>query len=211
MSTARQDAMAAIANQTQYAATRKQQDVTQATQFYPSNNPNNVENPYNTIAPPPPPGSAEPTIPNDLDITEENNRVIDFARLYGKTSAFFQRMRRNLRANALRANRRIGGIPTPGGIAVPLGLLLFFWLILIPVNGHTRLRWLWNSFFGFSALSHTETTGGNIIKNDTSTQFTFTTDQSATGGSVNTQPVPIQTIIWQQPGNSYLYTLESEQ
>ncbi len=41
------------------------------------------------------------------------------------------------------ANIRIGGIPTPGNLVVPLVLLLFFVFILITFNGHTRLQWLW--------------------------------------------------------------------
>ena len=38
--------------------------------------------------------------------------------------------------------------PTPGGIGVPLGILLFFFFLLIPVNGHTRLMWLWLTITG---------------------------------------------------------------
>ncbi len=41
------------------------------------------------------------------------------------------------------ANERIGNVPTPGSIAVPLILLLLFFFILIGFNGHTRLQWLW--------------------------------------------------------------------
>ena len=41
------------------------------------------------------------------------------------------------------ANKRLANIPTPGGIWVPFWILMFLFFILIPVNGHTRLVWLW--------------------------------------------------------------------
>lgn len=203
MSTARQQAMLDIQaqiNATQYAQTKT--GVTQATAYTPSNNPYNATNPYETIAPPPPPGSAEPTIPNDLDITAEDNRVIDPYAVYGKVSGFFGRIGRGARARGYRVNRWLGGIPTPGSIWVPFWILMFLWLVLLPVNGHTRIRWLWNTFFGFSALSHVEgTTNQPITKNS---EIINTTTPNG-GGVVNTQPVPTQAIIWQQPGTTYLY------
>jgi hypothetical protein len=194
MSIARQQAMADIQaqiNATQYAPTAT--GATQATQFYPSNNPNNVVNPYENIAPPPPPNSGEPGIPDNLDITEENEKNFNISALYGKTARYLNNVRRGARSRGYRLNRWLGGIPTPGGVWVPFWLLIFLWMILIPVNGHTRLRWLWNTFFGFSQLAPNEISSQPIPK-----------------GSVNqdtTEPVtPIQTIIWQTPGNSYLYT-----
>ena len=43
---------------------------------------------------------------------------------------------------------RLGGLPTVGGIGVPLFLVLIFYFALLPVRGadgnaHTRLGWLW--------------------------------------------------------------------
>ena len=42
--------------------------------------------------------------------------------------------------------------PTPGGIGVPLAILLFFFFLLLPVNGHTRLMWLWLTLTGNAEL-----------------------------------------------------------
>lgn len=37
----------------------------------------------------------------------------------------------------------LGDIPAPGGLAVPLIVLMVFLMVLIKINGHTRLTWLW--------------------------------------------------------------------
>src|SRR6185312_17455953 len=40
------------------------------------------------------------------------------------------------------AGLRLGSIPTPGSIALPLILLLLLMILIIPINGHTRFVWL---------------------------------------------------------------------
>jgi hypothetical protein len=47
-----------------------------------------------------------------------------------------------------RSRSRLEDIPTPGDLWVPLALLLFFFLVLFPVNGHTRIMWLWMTITG---------------------------------------------------------------
>lgn len=37
----------------------------------------------------------------------------------------------------------LGNVPMPGGIAVPLIVLTVFLMLLVKINGHTRLEWLW--------------------------------------------------------------------
>ena len=39
-------------------------------------------------------------------------------------------------------------VATPGTIFLPVALLLIFWLLLLPVNGHTRIEWLWLALTG---------------------------------------------------------------
>lgn len=46
---------------------------------------------------------------------------------------------------ASRTYQRLQSTPIPGGIGVPLTILFVLFLILLPVNGHTRLMWLWLS------------------------------------------------------------------
>lgn len=47
-----------------------------------------------------------------------------------------------------RALRQIGSFPTPGGLLTPLVILFILFMILLPVNGHTRLMWLWLAITG---------------------------------------------------------------
>jgi hypothetical protein len=37
----------------------------------------------------------------------------------------------------------LASLPTPGDLILPLGILLVFFFLLLPVNGHTRLVWIW--------------------------------------------------------------------
>lgn len=43
---------------------------------------------------------------------------------------------------------RLGDVPTPGSILLPLAILLLGFFILIPVNGHSRFVWLWLALSG---------------------------------------------------------------
>lgn len=49
---------------------------------------------------------------------------------------------------------RLGSIPA-GSIVVPLAILLVFFLLLIPVNGHTRFVWLWMVLTGDAVIGQT--------------------------------------------------------
>lgn len=61
------------------------------------------------------------------------------------------------------ANVKIGGIPTPGNLVVPLVLLMLFFFILITFNGHTRLQWAWlvltNNAYITPSIQTGQTTG----------------------------------------------------
>ncbi len=58
------------------------------------------------------------------------------------------------------ATARLGSIPTPGSIILPLVALLVFFFMLIPVNGHTRFVWLWLVLTG-----NADITGGGASGN----------------------------------------------
>lgn len=47
----------------------------------------------------------------------------------------------------------IGSVPIPGSILLPMSILLLFFFALIPINGHTRLMWLWLVLSGNAHLS----------------------------------------------------------
>lgn len=52
-----------------------------------------------------------------------------------------------------RWNQRLSRIPTPGGMWLPIVVLLVLWLTIIPENGHTRLNWLWRVYMGDAILT----------------------------------------------------------
>lgn len=52
------------------------------------------------------------------------------------------------RRGLLAVRNKIESLPTPGGILLPLGVLFIFFMLLLPVNGHTRLMWLWLAVTG---------------------------------------------------------------
>ena len=63
------------------------------------------------------------------------------------------------------AGSQIRQLPIPGGIGVPLSILLFLWLVFIPYNGHTRLRWLWLSITGNAHIDVSKAVDINVMTN----------------------------------------------
>lgn len=55
------------------------------------------------------------------------------------------------RANS--AGRMVLSVPTPGGLWIPLIILLVLFVLLIKVAGHSRLNWLWNAVTGNAKLN----------------------------------------------------------
>lgn len=115
-----------------------------------------VVNPYDTTtqteaAPPPPESSLQ------AGIREQQQRARQAA---AQTKEYFRNVNAVLRAQAKQANRSIGSFPTPGGIWVPFWILLFIFLILIPVNQHTRMSWFWMVITGNADL-----TGSPVVGN----------------------------------------------
>ena len=57
--------------------------------------------------------------------------------------------------NKLWSNSRssLENIPTPGSLVFPLIILLVFFFLLVPVNGHTRIVWLWLVLTGNAEVS----------------------------------------------------------
>ncbi len=42
----------------------------------------------------------------------------------------------------------LGNVATPGSIFLPVSILIVFFLLILPVNGHTRIEWLWLALTG---------------------------------------------------------------
>jgi len=56
-------------------------------------------------------------------------------------------------------NLKIGNIPTPGSIVVPLVLLIVVFFILVQVNGFSRLGWLWLVVSGQAQVTTSDQSG----------------------------------------------------
>lgn len=52
-------------------------------------------------------------------------------------------------------------LPTPGSIVLPLILLLVFFMILIPINGKSRIAWLWLVVTGNAQIQLGSDTGAS--------------------------------------------------
>lgn len=59
----------------------------------------------------------------------------------------------NIRRWGGRVNNDLARLPTPGDVWTPIVILLFFFIVLVQVNGFSRLQWLWMAFLGDAAIS----------------------------------------------------------
>ena len=78
---------------------------------------------------------------------------------------------------------RLESLPTPGSIMFPLVVLLIFFFLLIPVNGHTRLVWFWLVLSGNAEIA----VGG---QSDDSTGDTTPSTPTNNNTVTDTSPVP---------------------
>lgn len=51
---------------------------------------------------------------------------------------------------------RLESVRMPGGLFLPILVLFLFFLALLPINGQTRLQWLWSVVTNNAALSQSE-------------------------------------------------------
>lgn len=113
---------------------------------------------------------------------------------------------------AKQINRSLGSIPTPGDVWVPFWILIFMFMVMIPVGGHTRLNWLWMVIIGHAELSSEyqlqqnpssvlpglgllSTNGTSIFTTTTTTGAAIGTGQSPTSGGSTGSSTPSQQII----------------
>jgi hypothetical protein len=91
------------------------------------------------------------------------------------------------------AKVRLASIPTPGSIVLPLIILIVFFVLLLPVNGHTRLVWLW------MVLS------GNAIVGQDTTGSAQNSDQSGQHSSNNSTSTPAVLPVTISPAPIFPY------
>lgn len=94
-------------------------------------------------------------------------------------------------------NRSLGNVPTPGDIWVPFWILIFIFLVLIPVGGHTRLNWLWLVMIGHAELTEEydfQINPGSVLPGlgltSTTPLLTTTTGAAIGSGIVSPPTVP---------------------
>lgn len=98
--------------------------------------------------------------------------------------------------------------PIPGGIGVPLTILLILFVILIKVNGHSRSGWFWYTLLGDAEIDPTQAVGvsftpsetvnsasaGGVVGSGGSTLPTPSSGAGGTGtgltGTIGSQPLP---------------------
>lgn len=92
---------------------------------------------------------------------------------------------------------RIESLPTPGSIVLPLVILIVFFLLLLPVNGHTRLVWIWLVLTGNADISN-DGQGSGSSTPDTSTA-TNTSVPSATTATTGLAGATTFTVPFTMP------------
>ena len=100
---------------------------------------------------------------------------------------------------------RVESLPDPGGIVFPLLVLLVFFFLLIPVNGHTRAMWLWLVLTGNASIgqgSGASVSGGPV------TGLPIGQTAGAVQSSVNAAAGGVQNTV-QGPAASFQQILQS--
>lgn len=60
----------------------------------------------------------------------------------------------------------IGRWATPGTIFLPVSILLIFFFVLLPVNGHTRMEWLWLAMIGHARIKGSSDRPSQTVESD---------------------------------------------
>lgn len=82
---------------------------------------------------------------------------------YARASNAIDQTKRGIGRRLGSANRWASHIPTPGGVWVPFLILMSLFLVLFPVNGHTRVKWLFLVILGQAVLPGELGTSENTI------------------------------------------------
>ena len=188
------------------------------------------QNNASPVAPHPAPGVQAPTpVSNAGKLTADEKRFIDAQRqaqndeerraekFEAKQKAEQDAFTRSANATVQAAQGivrgtgvAIGSLPTPGSLILPLAILLVFFFLLLPVNGHTRLVWLWLVLTGnaeiqqggsSSSTSSTATPSSSTI----TTPSTSSASSTPSTSSHNPVTVPTPTPPQSSNGNSSPY------
>lgn len=87
----------------------------------------------------------------------------------------------------------LASLPTPGSLILPLGILLVFFFLLLPVNGHTRLVWLWLVLTGNAEIQ--QQSGSTSSSGGTTPTATTTTTPSSSSNNGSSSLTPIESNV----------------
>lgn len=85
----------------------------------------------------------------------------------------------------------LGNLPQPGSIVLPLVVLIVFFLLLLPVNGHTRFVWLWMVLSGNAVIGQSSPNSGGST---TPAPDSGGTGTGSTGGTAPVVTTPSFTL-----------------
>src|SRR6266446_5641471 len=108
------------------------------------------------IKPPPPPKESYQKYQERLAANQRRTFLQNTRAKYNYEQAL-----ENSRAAILNVGRNVFGnitdrldqLPTPGNLRIPFLVLFILFFVLVPVNGHTRIGWLWLTFLGDTQIS----------------------------------------------------------
>lgn len=89
---------------------------------------------------------------------------------------------KGLGQNALKA---LSAARRPGGLFLPIALLLLFFLVLIPINGYSRLAWLWLVLLGDASITGEST---SIIQREQALTTLQSSNLAQLNAPVSTSP-----------------------
>lgn len=152
-------------------------------------------------APPPPPKSTQNRASQEQQQQTVQQRLERQRLRFALQAGQVGRSTSNFLAGS---NRNLGSIPTPGGIWTPFWILIGLYLILIPVNGHTRLNWFWLALIGSAQIDAALTTNvGTAVQTGVGTVKQVTIPET-TPSPFTPIPLVAQTAL---PLGNYLFGL----
>lgn len=101
----------------------------------------------------------------------------------------------------------LASLPTPGDLILPLGILLVFFFLLLPVNGHTRLVWIWLVLTGNAEIQQQSGSTSSSSTNNGANNFGGGAGGSFAPSSTGSSPINSNGSTSNSSGNSALTPL----
>ena len=117
--------------------------------------------------------------------------------LYDKAYNKLQQGKQGVQRRASTSNKWLANVPTPGGVWLPFGILMFLFLVLFPVAGHTRLKWFFLVLLKQAGTGDhvSDSIGSKVFGNSAGSSGTTITDLSSTNTNPNVSPSQVITSM----------------